>query len=146
MSEALSGLEALRRSAISGGRAAAMGETMNARLVSAEEGVVTMAGEPTKDHLNPLGTVHGGWALTLIDSVTALAAYTTLPPGVGYTTLETKANFVRPIKADGGRVTAVGRVVARGRTIITAEAHVTDAAGKIVAHGTSTVLVVRKDG
>lgn len=145
MSEALSGLEILRKSVASGGGPASIGRTLNFKLTEADEGTVTIEGAPTKDHTNPLGTVHGGWALTLVDSVTALAAHTILPAGVGYTTLETKANFVRPIMPDSGKVKAVGRVVARGRTIITAEAQLTDEAGKLLAHGTSTVLVVRKD-
>ena len=74
-----------------------------------------------------MGTVHGGWALTIIDSVTGCAAYSLLPPGVAYTTVETKANFTRPILADTGRVRAEGRVVSQGRQVVTAEAKVTDA-------------------
>ena len=78
-------------------------------------------GEPGPHLLNPLGGVHGGWALTLIDTVTGCAAHSILPAGVGFATIETKANFSRPIAADTGRVRAEGRVVGKGRTIISAE-------------------------
>ena len=91
--------------------------------------------------LNPLGTVHGGWALTLIDSATGCAAHTLLPQGVGYTTVETKVNFTRPIKHDTGRVRAEGRVVSRGRQIMTAEAACSISEGRLLAHGTSTLMV-----
>lgn len=74
--------------------------------------------------------------------MTGCAAYSVLPPGVAYTTVETKANFTRPILADTGRVRAEGRVVSRGRQVVTAEAKVTDARGRVLAHGTSTLLVL----
>ena len=103
-------------------------------------------GEPSDRILNPLGIVHGGWALTLIDSCTGCAAHTTLPAGVGYTTVETKVNFVRAITPASGQVRAEGVVVARGRTIITAEGKLTDSRGRLLAHGTSTLIVLRKEG
>jgi uncharacterized protein (TIGR00369 family) len=86
--------------------------------------------------------VHGGWALTLIDSVTGCAGHSLLPAGVGYTTIETKGNFVRPIGKDTGRVRAEGRVISPGRQVITAEARITGPDGKVLAHGTSTLLVL----
>jgi uncharacterized protein (TIGR00369 family) len=79
--------------------------------------------------------------LTLIDSVTACAGHTTLPAGAAYTTVETKANFTRPITKDTGRVRAEGRVVGQGRQIISAEAKVLSRDGRVLAHGTSTILV-----
>lgn len=140
---ALSGLETLRGiiAAKSSGRG--IGKTLNFRIVEAEEGFVALEGEPTEAVLNPLGMVHGGWMLTLIDSATALAAWTTLPAGVGYTSVETKGNFVRGLRANSGLVRTEGRVIAKGRTLITAEAKLTDPAGKLVAHGTATIMVVR---
>jgi uncharacterized protein (TIGR00369 family) len=86
--------------------------------------------------------VHGGWALTLIDSAAGCAAHSLMPAGVGYATVETKANFSRPITQDTGRVRAEARVVARGRQIISAEARVLDGSGRVLAHGTSTVIVL----
>src|SRR5262249_49748347 len=100
-------------------------------------------GEPSDRILNPLGIVHGGWALTLIDSCTGCAAHTTLPANTGYTTVETKVNFVRAITPETGMLRAEGRVVAQGRTIITAEGKLIDANGKLYAHGLSTLLVLQ---
>ena len=89
-----------------------------------------------------MGGIHGGWALTLIDSVGGCAANSLLPAGTGYTTIETKGNFSRPITAKTGRVRAEGRVVAQGRQIISAEARLLGPDGKLLAHGTTTVLVI----
>jgi len=111
-------------------------------LVEVGEGFAAFEGETGPHLLNPAGVVHGGWALTLIDSATGCAAHSTLPPDVGYTTVETKANFTRPILADSGVVRAEGRVISQGRQVITTEAKVTDARGRVLAHGTSTLLVL----
>src|SRR5262249_60536089 len=81
------------------------------------------------------------WAPPLTDTATGAAAPTGLPAGVGYATAETKATFTRPIKHATGRVRAEGRVVGRGRQIISAEARIVDAAGRILSHGTSTLMV-----
>lgn len=112
------------------------------RLNEVADGYALFVGETGRHLLNPLGTVHGGWALTLIDSATGCAAMTCLPPGVSYTTVETKANMVRPILADTGLVTCEARVLARGRQILTAEATVKDATGRLLAHGGSTLMVL----
>ncbi|WP_240745827.1 PaaI family thioesterase [Cupriavidus oxalaticus] len=89
-----------------------------------------------------MGSVHGGWPLTLIDSATGCAANSLLPAGVGYTTVETKGSFSRPIKPDTGRVRAEGRVASQCRQIITAEARVLAMDGRVLSHGTSTLLVL----
>ena len=94
--------------------------------------------------LNPLGSVHGGIALTLIDSAAGCALHTELGAGVGYSTVETKVNFIRPISADSGLVRAEGKVLSRGRQIATAEARVTSVDGKLLAHGTSTLIILGK--
>jgi uncharacterized protein (TIGR00369 family) len=94
-------------------------------------------------HYNPIGTVHGGVAATLCDSAMGCAIHTTLPAGVGYTTLELKVNFVRPLTAQTGRVTCEGKVIHVGGRVATAEARVTDAAGTLYAHATSTCLILR---
>jgi len=106
------------------------------------DGSAVFQGDPGPQLLNPMGTVHGGWALTLIDSVTACAGYSLLPAGVGYTTIETKGNFSLPITKDTGRVRAEGRVVGRGRRIISSEARICDAGGRTLAHGVSTIMVL----
>jgi uncharacterized protein (TIGR00369 family) len=105
--------------------AAPIGKTMSFTLIEVGEGFVMFEGEP--------GIVHGGWALTLIDTVTGCAAHSTLPARVGYATIETKANFSRPIMPDTGRVRAEGRVVGKGRTIISAEGRIVDAGGRLLA-------------
>jgi uncharacterized protein (TIGR00369 family) len=142
---ALSGLETMR--ALIAGKlpAPSIAETLGFTLVEVEEGRALFEGTPSDRILNPHGAVHGGWALTLLDSCTGCAAHTTLAPGVGYTTVETKGNFVRPITPTTGLVRTEGTVVAVGRTIITAEGRITDAQGRLLAHGTSTLLVLRKD-
>src|SRR5271170_6644492 len=80
-----------------------IGKTLSFRLVEVGDGFAAFEGEPSVQLLNPMGTVHGGWALALIDSATGCACHSLLPPGTGYTTIETKVNFSRPIMADSGR-------------------------------------------
>ncbi len=117
-------------------------QTLGFSLVEVGDGTAVFEGETGPHLLNPLGGVHGGWALTLVDSAAGCAGHTLLPPGVGYTSIETKANFTRPIKHDTGRVRAEGRVIGRGRQIMSAEARILDSAGRILAHGTSTMMVL----
>ena len=117
-------------------------ETLWFGIVEVGDGFAAFEGEPGGHLLNPLGGVHGGWALTLIDSACACAAHSLLPAGTGYATIETKGNFARPITKESGRVRAEGRVVSRGRQIISTEAKVLGADGKVLAHGTSTLLVL----
>ena len=119
-----------------------MSATLGFRLVEVAEGYSLFEGRPSPELLNPLGAVHGGWALTLIDSATGCALHTTLPAGVGYTTVETKVNFTRPIDPEGGPVRCEGRVLSRGRQIATAEAFLRSAEGKLLAHGTSTLIIL----
>jgi uncharacterized protein (TIGR00369 family) len=115
-------------------------ETLNFWLVEVGDGFAAFEGEPEARLLNPSGGVHGGWALTLIDSVAGCACHSLLPAGVGYATIETKGNFTRPIGKDTGRVRAEGRAVGRGRQILSAEARVLDGNGRVLAHGVSTIL------
>jgi len=111
-------------------------------LVEVSGGSAVFEGETGSHLLNPAGIVHGGWALTLIDSACACAAHSLLPPGAGYASIETKANFSRPIRKDSGRVRCVANVVGRGNQIISAEARLEDQAGDLLAHGTSTIMVL----
>ena len=109
-----------------------------------EEGRAVFAATPAEFHYNPIGLVHGGLAATMIDSATGCAVHTTLPAGVGYSTLDLSVTYVRPITRATGRVTCEATVVHRGRTVATAEARlVAEATGKLLAHGTATLLVER---
>jgi len=115
---------------------------MSFRLVEVGDGFAAFEGEPSPNLLNPMGIVHGGWALTLIDSAAACACHSLLPAGTSYTTIETKANFSRPIKPDTGRVRAEGRVISQGRQIMSSEARLIAPDGRVLAHGTSTIMVL----
>jgi uncharacterized protein (TIGR00369 family) len=119
-----------------------MNRTLDFTLVEVAEGIAVFEGVPSVDLLNPMGTVHGGWALTLIDSACGCAAFTLLPAGVGYTSVETKANFTRAIMADSGPVRCAGRVLSSGRQIITTDATLTGADGRLLGHGTSTIMIL----
>ena len=139
----LSGLEAMRMVASGEIPPPPMARLLGMDIAELEEGRVVFAAEPGEHHYNPIGVVHGGLAATLIDSATGCAVHTTLPAGVAYTTLEVKANYVRPITADTGRILAEARVIHRGGTVATAEARVTsERDGKLLAHGTSTCLII----
>ena len=107
----------------------------------AEPGVVTFSSTPGFRHYNPIGSVHGGYAATLLDSAMGLAVHSTLPSGTGYTTLEFKISFIRGMTKDTGPVKTEGRVLNAGRRTATAEARITDAKGRLLAHATTTCLV-----
>ena len=121
-----------------------MAKTLDFALVEVGDGTAAFEGEPSEAFLNPMGSVHGGWALTLIDSATGCAGMTLLPAGAAYATVETKVNFSRPIARDAGRVRTEAWVVSRGRRILSAEARMTDARGRVLAHGTSTLMVLNE--
>lgn len=107
-------------------------------------GRAVFVGEPGEHLYNPIGSVHGGYAMTLLDSAMGCAVHTTLAEGEMYTTLEVKVNFIRPIAANTGRIRCEGVVLHRGGRIATAEAKLSgEADGKLLAHGTCTCLVLR---
>jgi uncharacterized protein (TIGR00369 family) len=108
---------------------------------TAEPGVVVMHSVPGFRHYNPIGSVHGGYAATLLDSAMGLAVHSMCPPGTGYTTLEFKVSFVRGMTEDTGPVRTEGRTLSFGRRAATAEARITDAKGRLLAHATTTCLV-----
>jgi uncharacterized protein (TIGR00369 family) len=116
---------------------------MGFRGVEAEPGRAVFEMEPGPQHYNPIGSVHGGVALTLLDSAMGCAVHTLLEAGVGYTTVEVKTNFVRPITAETGLIRCEGTVIHDGSRVATAEGKLTDANGKLLAHGTTTCLVFR---
>jgi uncharacterized protein (TIGR00369 family) len=110
-------------------------------LVEAEENRVVFKGVPSPDFFNPIGTIHGGWTSAILDSAMACAVHTTLQPGQGYTTVEMKLNFVRPILPDLGEVACEGILVHRGGTLATSEGKLFDHKGRLLAHGTETCLI-----
>lgn len=106
-----------------------------------EEGSVTLELEPQEFHYNPLGTVHGGVLSTLLDTAAACSVHSTLPPGVAYTSMDLNVKFLRPATIASGRLTCTGEVLQRGRRTALAEARITDAAGRLIAHATSSCLI-----
>ncbi len=136
----LSGLDFLR-ALMKEDRLPPICQTMNIRLVAVEEGRTRWQGTPEEYHYNPLGLVHGGFYATILDSAMGCAVHTTLAAGVGYTTLEFKLNLVRPLRAQTGPVSAEGWVVHGGSRVATAEGRITDEAGKLYAHGTTTCMI-----
>jgi uncharacterized protein (TIGR00369 family) len=117
--------------------------TMRMRPVEIGEGRAVFEGEPGEEHYNPIGMVHGGYASTLLDSALGCAVHTTLPAGVGYTSLGLEAKFVRPISRDTGRVLCAATVLHRGRRQATAEGRLTAAdSGKLLAHGQTTCMIL----
>jgi len=122
-------------------------ELVGFEIIEAEEGRTLFSAVPGPQHLNPIGTVHGGFTGLLLDSCMGAAVHTTCADGEGYSTLETKFNLVRAITPDGGEVLAEGRVIHRGRRVATAEGTVKRASdGKLLAHGTSTCMILAADG
>lgn len=121
---------------------ATIGAPMRFVLVAVDKGFAAFEGEPDGSLLNPMGSVHGGWALTLIDSATGCACMSLLGPEEAFTTIETKGNLCRAITPKTGLVRCEGRVVAQGRRIITTEAVVRDREQRVLAHGTSTLMVI----
>ncbi|HEY3195074.1 MAG TPA: PaaI family thioesterase [Candidatus Dormibacteraeota bacterium] len=116
--------------------------TMGFTGSEAEEGRAVFVGEAGEFLYNPLGVVHGGFAMTLLDSALGCAVHTTLAHGERYTTLETKVNFVRPVTADTGPVRCEATVIHRGRRVATADGRlIAERTGKILAHGTTTCLI-----
>jgi uncharacterized protein (TIGR00369 family) len=116
-------------------------ELLRMGLVEVQNGRIAFSCTPDASMYNPLGLVHGGAVCTLLDTATACAMHTTLPEGVGYTSVEIKVNYLRAVTVASGTLTAVGTVVKAGSRIGFAEGKVTDASGKLVATATSTLLV-----
>ena len=116
--------------------------TLDFFLLEVERGRAVFQVQPQLSHYNPVGTVHGGWHATLLDSAMACAVHTLVEPGAAYTTLEFKVHCVRPLTGNTGPVRAEGKVVASGRRTATAEGRLLDAEGRLYSHGTTTCLFV----
>jgi uncharacterized protein (TIGR00369 family) len=137
----LSGLEFVKRMHAGLFPAAPISKVMQFQLTDVEQGKVVFSAHPSAEFYNPLGTVHGGYTTTLLDSCMGCAVHSTLPAGMAYTTLEIKINFVRPITDKTGPVRAEGNVISAGKRVATAEGRLVDATGKLYAHGTTTCLI-----
>ena len=116
-------------------------ELVGFHLAEAENGRAAFEGLPEFRHYNPIGSVHGGFAATLLDSALGCAIFSTLHKGDTWTTLELKLTFVRPMTKDTGPVRAEGRVIHRGRAVATSEGDLKDRAGKLYAHATTTCMI-----
>jgi len=120
---------------------ATIARTLDFLLVEVDEGRAVFQGTPGQTHLNPMGTVHGGWYATLLDSALGCAVHTRMVPGRGYTTAELGVNLVKAITPKVQRVRAEGRVLHCGRQLATAEARLVGPDGTLYAHATTTCLV-----
>jgi uncharacterized protein (TIGR00369 family) len=138
----MDGLALFRRMIAGELPAASIGPTMNFTLVGVENGRAQFEGIPGPAHLNPIGTVHGGWMATLLDSCMGCAVHTTLAAGEVYTTLEFKVNLVRAVTPKTGRLRAEGVVTYRGGRIATADGRLSSPDGKLYALGNTTCLIM----
>ena len=138
----LPGIEFLR--AMRDGKlpAAPIAQLLGFTLVEVEPGRAVFEVMPGERHYNPIGVVHGGLAMTLLDSAMGCSMQTHMPAGGGYTTLEAKTNLVRAITAETGVLRAIGKVVHVGKRIATAEGRLEDETGKLYAHSTTTCILL----
>jgi uncharacterized protein (TIGR00369 family) len=123
-----------------------MSELLGFHLIEIEQGRAVFEGLPEYRHYNPIGTVHGGFAATLLDSALGCAVFSTIAKGEVWTTLELKFNLVRPLTKDTGPVRAQGRIVHRGRTVATSEGDLKDRDGKLYAHASTTCMIFPAQG
>lgn len=117
-------------------------ETMDIDLLEVEPGKVVFVGRPSARYLNPVGTIQGGWAATILDGAMAHAVHTTLQVGESYTTLEMKISYVRPVVPSTGPVRCEGKLIHRGRRTATSEGRLLDAQGRLLAHGSETCIIL----
>ena len=120
-------------------------ELLGIRIVSVEPSSVAFEFEPAEFMYSPLGNVHGGIVTVLLDTAMGCSFHTTLPAGVGYTTLELKINFLKSVTASSGTLRAEGHVLHSGSRVATTDARLTDRDGRMYAHATSTLLILRPD-
>jgi uncharacterized protein (TIGR00369 family) len=120
-------------------------ELLGVRIVSVEPASVAFEFEPAEYMYSPLGNVHGGLVTVLLDTAMGCSFHTTLPAGVGYTTLELKVNFLKPVTTSSGTLRAEGHVLHSGSRVATTDARLADRDGKMYAHATSTLLILRPD-
>lgn len=139
---ATSGLDYLRGILSGEFPAAPIAATLNFAPTEFEHGRAVFEGLPERYTYNPLGTVHGGWAATMLDSAMGCAVHTTLPPFPAYTTIDLSIKLVRAITDRVGKLRCEAQIVHAGGSVVTAEGRITDEAGALYAHGTTTCLVL----
>ena len=140
--QGLSGLDILQRVMAGELPHSPMSHTLDFTLISVSKGTAVFQGTPSAKHLNPMGTVHGGWFATLLDSALGCAVWTQIPAGKLYTTAELSVNMVRALTPQVPRVRAIGQVIHCGRKLATAEAKLLGPDGTLYAHATTTCLVL----
>jgi len=140
--QSLTGLELLRLGMTATERPPMIGDLLGMQAVEIEHGRVVFELTTRPEFANPLGTTHGGICATLLDSVLGCAVHSTLPAGVGYTTLELKVNYIKAVPTDNRRLTATGTTIHVGRTTATAEGRVVDENDRLVAHATTTCIIL----
>ncbi len=138
----LTGLELMQRVASGQLPPPGIAELLGMDLEEVGDGFARFALNPDARMLNPLGSVHGGIAATLLDSCMGCAVHTTLPPGTRYTTAQLNVHYLRPMRPGMGSVRAVGTVLHRGQTQSTAEGRLLDPSGRMLAHATTTCLIL----
>jgi uncharacterized protein (TIGR00369 family) len=119
-----------------------IGEHLGFRIASVEKGRVVLVGNPDRRSYNLLNSVHGGWTAAILDTAMALSNLSTLAADQGFTTLDIRINYLRPITVETGEVRAEGSVIQGGRRVAYCEARLVDAAGKLLAHGTGSCLIL----
>ncbi|MBC7956400.1 MAG: PaaI family thioesterase [Cytophagales bacterium] len=119
-----------------------IGQTLNFLPLRVEPGHAIFQGRPNVAHYNPLGTVHGGWFATLLDSCVACAVHSALPAGKTYTTVELKINIVRALTDKIPLVRAEGKIIHLGRSMGTAEGRLYGHDGKLYAHASTTCFIM----
>lgn len=137
----LTGYELIKRIRDGAFPAPPIAKLFNFQLTEVDPGRAVFTGQPSIDFYNPIGSVHGGFAATLLDSCMGCAIHSSLAAGIGYTTLEIKVSFLRPILENTGPLRAEGKIISVGKRVGTAEGRIVDAEGKLYAHGTTTCLI-----
>lgn len=137
-----SGLEHLQRIASGEIPGVPIGDTLGFRVAEVQKGRVVLRGTPDERSYNIIGSVHGGWAAAILDSALALATLSNLEADQAFTTVDIRINYLRPLTAETGEVTAEGRVMQAGRRLAYCEAKLTDRSGKLLAHGTGSCLIL----
>jgi uncharacterized protein (TIGR00369 family) len=138
------GLEFLRSIVAGEEPGVPIGETLGFRLVEAHKGRVVLTGRPDERFYNLIGSVHGGWTAAILDTALALATLSTLDETQGFTTIDIRINYLRPLTRETGEVRAEGHLLQGGRRLAYGEAKLLDAHGKLLCHGTGSCMILER--